>query len=287
MMLKRGMLLVLTSLFVTLPGLTQSNPGPDSIEENPDLVRVNVTVVESRGRPVTGLPQEAFLLFEEGVGQDIEYFSRGDNAPLSIGIVFDVSLRTTDPLNLPLGTAMSRLLLPFVNALNPTAQEEIPMVELEDTTTLVDGAFDMLETLVRDAINPRKVLLLISDARSTRNIDDFNRLRDAIRESDVGLYAIGIADFISTGAGRELIRNVSEETGGQAFFPSAVSELEGVLTRIATELRNQYVLGYRSVNSDTRVASREVEVRLDPSFIDSLGRDPGFRVRYRRRHFAN
>jgi Ca-activated chloride channel family protein len=110
---------------------------------------------------------------------------------------------------------------------------------------------------------------MITDGQDNRSRYTFRNVREYVRESDVQLYAIGIvnsynSEFGMGRSGRALIEELAEMTGGRSFFPDSVFELEDITTRIAVELKNQYVIGYQSSNRDTDGEWRDIDVRLNP-----------------------
>ena len=93
-------------------------------------------------------------------------------------------------------------------------------------------------------------------------------MRNAIKESDVQIYAIGIvssyySDFAQGRSGRSVLEEMTEITGGRAYFPNSVYELEDICTKIALELKNQYVLGYSSRNRARDGHWRKIKVKLN------------------------
>jgi Ca-activated chloride channel family protein len=270
-----------------------------------DYVLVNATVTDRNNRPLTGLSSEHFLVFEDRVEQSIESFSSED-VPLSVGIIFDVSGSMRQKLDVAreaVGTFLrtltpsdEHLLVEFNNSTRITQtfttdisslQNRLVFTPAGGMTALFDAVYRGLEAVARDATNPKKALLLITDGQDNASRYNFGNLRDAVRESDVQIYAIGIVDAFNSGlglgqSGRAILRDIAEETGGLAFFPNSVYELEDIATRISIELKNQYVLGYISTNRETDGDWRNIQVRLDPP----RGLPSGLTVRAKRGYYA-
>jgi len=298
-------------LLTALIASAQETPGEDlqdpefTLPVNVDRVLVNATVTDRNNRPLTGLSREHFRIFEDRVEQQILDFSSED-VPLSVGIVFDVSGSMKQRLDVAreaVGTFLRTLtpsdeylLVEFNNSTRITQTFTTDISRLGNrllvtpaggTTALFDGVYRGLEAVVSDAINPKRALLLITDGQDNASRYNFGNLRDAVRESDVQIYAIGIVDTFNSGlgvgqAGRSLLRQVAEETGGLAFFPNSVYDLEDITTRISIELKNQYLLGYASTNSEADGKWRNIQVRLEPP----RALPSGLTVRAKRGYFA-
>jgi Ca-activated chloride channel family protein len=135
-------------------------------------------------------------------------------------------------------------------------------------TALYDGLYLGLET-VNHGSNPRKALLLITDGEDNHSHYSFSDLREFAKEHDVQIYAIGILDEGSSqgtpysGRGRALLEDLANLTGGRAFFPPSVHDLEQICAEIGVDLKNQYVLGYRSSNRLTDGKWRKIKVKIN------------------------
>jgi Ca-activated chloride channel homolog len=264
-----------------------SNAVQKTIKVDVDLTLVNATVLERiHGRVVTDLKPEHFEVWEDRVQQSIEYFSE-EAAPLSVGMIFDISGSMKEKLNVARDAAVS-----FLRTGNP--DDEFFLVEFnskpdvtQDFTTdinrlrnhlmftpangmtaLFDAVYVGLSKL-KDATNPKKALLLITDGEDNHSRYSFGAVRDYIKEQDVELYAIGIVGDYNSGlamgrTGRALIEELTELTGGRAFFPDSIYELPDICTKIAIELKNQYVLGYRSTNGVKDGKWRRISLKVHP-----------------------
>lgn len=259
---------------------------PASIRIDKTLVQINVTVTDPLNRFVTGLDKEYFRLFEDKVEQQIAQFSSED-APLTVGLVFDTSgsmgsklqksrqaaaafFRTANPedefflvtfndrpeLSVPLTTDIESL------------QNKLTFTQSKGRTALLDGVY-MAMNQMKKARNPRKALLIISDGGDNSSRYTESEIKNAVREADVQIYAIGIYEpMASRGrtseemAGPGLLSEVAEQTGGRAFAVDNLAELPDVAAKIGMELRNQYVLYYTSKNQDRDGKYRRVQVKL-------------------------
>src|SRR4029078_11292782 len=127
-------------------------------------------------------------------------------------------------------------------------QNRLMFTPADGRTALFDAVYLGLEKL-REGTAPKKALLLITDGEDNRSRYSFSNVRDFIKEQDVELYAIGIVSDYNSGlaavrTGRATIEDLTDLTGGRAFFPESIYELPDICTKIAVELKNQYVLGY-------------------------------------------
>ncbi|MBI4472204.1 MAG: VWA domain-containing protein [Acidobacteria bacterium] len=251
-----------------------------------DLVLVTATVTDPQNRFVTGLEQENFQVFEDRVEQKIEYFSSEDVA-LTVGIVFDVSGSMKDKLSTARDAAVT-----FLKTGNPDdeyflvsfasrpevvedfttdisrLQNHLIFTPAKGMTALYDSVYVGLEKL-KDGTNSKKALLLITDGEDNRSRYTFSNVKEFVKEQDVQIYSIGIVNdwnsqLGSGRTGRALVEELSELTGGRAYFPDSVYELEDICTKIAIELKNQYVLGYRSTNEAKNGKWRNLRVRVNP-----------------------
>jgi len=245
-----------------------------------------VSVTDPLGRLVTGLERENFRVFEDGVEQEVVDFSSQD-VPVSIGVIFDMSGSMADKIDKSRQAAVQ-----FFRTANP--QDEFFLVNFNDRaqlvseftssvddlqnrllftsakglTALYDGVYLGLSQM-RGAHNARKALLIISDGGDNHSRYSENEIRRFVREADVQIYAIGL--FEPDGGptpeernGPSLLADLTEMTGGREFTVGNLNELPDIATKISMELRNQYVLGYRSSNAAHDGKWRKIKVKLRP-----------------------
>jgi Ca-activated chloride channel homolog len=273
----------------------QAAPPPDleqgqvpTFRAHTDLVLIPVTITDNVNRFVLGLQKEDFQLFEDGVQQDVSLFS-GEDAPLSVGVVFDKSGSMAYKLASSRDAAAQLL-----KALNP--EDEAFLVEFADAanisvrftprTELIRSAlqsakaggqtalFDAIDTgltEMRDARNSRKAIVVVSDGGDNRSHYTAAQIESLVREADVQIYAMGVFDPVFSSAltpeeisGPRLLSEIATQTGGRAFAASSPADMPSVATRIAVELRNQYVLGYYPKNKARNGKYRNVEVKVSP-----------------------
>jgi Ca-activated chloride channel family protein len=251
-----------------------------------NLVQVPLTVTDPMNRLVTGLEKENFFLYDNNTGQTIKYFASED-APLTIGIVFDLSgsmsskfirarkalqefLRTSNPQDEFFVVGFNDRPAVIVDYTSDPDDVDARMVMLkpENRTALIDAVYLGIDHL-RQAKYERKALLIISDGGDNRSRYTEGELRRVVRESDVQIYSIGIFDSYAPTTeeqnGPDLLKDICEMTGGRLFnVGSDISDLQDIATRISSELRNEYVLGYTPSEVKHDGNWRKLKVRLVP-----------------------
>ena len=272
----------------------QESPGARFNVET-TLVQIPATVTDSSNRFVLGLQKESFHLLEDGVEQTITHFS-GEDAPLSVGLVFDISGSMGDKYRTSLTATLQ-----FLKTMNP--QDEAFLVEFGDKaevtvgfTSRMVGILDRLQAVrpsgltalldaadlalqeMKKAKNPRKAIIIISDGGDNNSKYSAAEIQSLVRAADVQVYAMGVFDaFFLPGLAKEevsgprLLSELAEQTGGRAFTASNPNDLPSVAGRIGIELRNQYVLAYSPKNQDKDGKYRRIEVKVDgPAGVTSL-----------------
>lgn len=269
---------------VTGAASAKARPGA-LIRVNVDLVLVPVTVTDPMNRLVTGLEQEDFKIYENNRQQKITSFASED-APVSIGIIFDLSGSMTSKL-----VRARDSILQFIKTANP--EDEFFVIGFNDRPELIEdftSSTDDIEarlanirsghrTALLDAIyygvekmkeakHQRKALLVVSDGGDNRSRYTEGEVRAQVRESDVEIYSIGIFDpYAATPeerTGPALLNELSEETGGRLYRVDDISEMGDIAEKISTELRNQYVIGYTPADLNRDGKWRKVKVKLEP-----------------------
>ena len=261
-------------------------PHSQALRSDVDVVLVPVTVTDAMNRPVLGLDQEKFQLYEGDEPQHIRYFSTED-APLSIGILLDLSKSMSNKID-----AAREALSEFFKTSNPdddyfvitfadrpqmladaaqsigTIQEKLADAKPAGHTALLDAIYLGL-TRAQHARYHRRALLIISDGGDNCSRYRSREIRSLVQESDVEIYAIGIFDSIfktpEEWAGKRLLTDITEATGGHTVSLGNVGRLPEVAAAISLELRSQYVLGYRPSNAARDGKWRKIMVRLSPS----------------------
>ncbi len=265
--------------------IKQGTPRGD-IRVQSTLVLIPVTVTDPLNRFVTGLDRENFRLFEDKSEQTVTHFASED-APLSIGLVFDISgsmgskleksrqavsqfFKTANPEDeffLVEFNDRPELVVDFTTHLEEI-QNRLTFTQSRGRTALLDAVYMALHTM-KKARNPRKALLIISDGGDNSSRYTESEVKSRVREADVQIYAIGIYEPVASRgrtpeemSGPSLLSEISEQTGGRHFAVDNLNELPDVAAKIGVELRNQYILGYTPSNVERDGKYRKVQVKL-------------------------
>lgn len=273
----------------TKPGKeeAQERRGPANIRIDSTLVLINVTVTDPMNRFVTGLDKDFFKLFEDNAEQQVSQFSSED-APLSVGLVFDASgsmgaklsksrqaagqfFRTANPEDeffLVQFNDRAELMVPFTHN-TEEIQNRLTFTQAKGRTALLDAVYLAIHQM-KKAKNPRKAILLLSDGGDNSSRYTESEIRNLVREADVQIYAIGIFEGMGSRgrtaeemSGPGLLSEIAEQTGGRHFPVENISELPDVAAKIGVELRNQYVLGYSPTNMARDGKYRRVKVKVN------------------------
>jgi Ca-activated chloride channel family protein len=269
-------------IVMVLAGITLS--GQQVFRAGVDLTTFGVTVTDRRGNIVTDLVQDDFAILEDGKAQTIQYFARGDGdagPELHLGLMLDASGSMQADMKLAQGAAIK-----FLNLL-PRAQD-ITLVDFDtevritrypqrDFARLVErirrrkpdgwtALYDALGTYLDGAEQQdgRKILVMYTDGGDTRSALTRSDTLDLLKASQTTVYAIGLVD--NAGSARSqlqmTLRQFAETTGGQAFFPAAMKDVESAYEKVLAEINGQYHLGYVSSNTAADGAWRKVEITV-------------------------
>ncbi|MDH4063413.1 MAG: VWA domain-containing protein [Acidobacteriota bacterium] len=265
-----------------------------------DLVTFGVTVTDRRGNLVTDLTRDDFAIVEDGASQRLDYFSPGSGAEaldeLHVGLMLDTSASMERDLSLARSAAIKFLnLLPQSEDITlvdfdtevrvtrypqrdfPRVVERIRNRTPEGWTALYDALGVYLDGV--DSQPGRPILVLYTDGADSRSNLSFRETLDLLKASQATVYAIGLLDH----GGRERfdsqmrLRAIADATGGEAFFPSALEDLDAAYAKVVEEIGAQYRLGYTSTNQEADGRWRKVEVSV---------KRPGVKVRARKGYFA-
>lgn len=248
----------------------------DRIVINTKLVNLTVSVNDKLGRFVTGFTKEDFEVYDDKVKQDIALFA-DDDAPISMGIVYDVSgsmkpftshslamLRQffenshrEDEFYVYTFNNRVRLVQDFTS-FSEEILNRVFYIKAGGNTALYDAIYMAVEK-VRQGRHQKKVILIFSDGEENSSRYSSRELQSLLRENDVQIYAIGMNED-SGGAGA--LRFISELTGGQAYFPNNQFAAEVTYTKLALMLRRQYILGFYPSNATSELRWHKLDVRL-------------------------
>lgn len=270
------------------PKQSPSRPSPDGpiVKSLTEVVTLSVTVTDPYSRLVTGLDRQNFEIFEDKVKQKIVFF-KDEDVPVSVGIIFDVSGsmkgkldRAREALKAFVQTSHDQddfFLVGFNQRANLVAEftdgesllNKLMLIDTKGQTALYDASYLGLEK-VKQGRHQKRAILLISDGQDNSSRYTYGELRKQLKEANVQIYSIGIVEM-GGGAGGTLdlqgqgiLEEVSQTTGGKAFFPRSAAELEDATTRIALELRHQYSIGYEPTNDKRDGKWRKISVKVNP-----------------------
>jgi Ca-activated chloride channel family protein len=265
------------------PGGSKPEVGGYIFRAESRLVVLHATVLDKSNHFVTNLQRSAFRIYENNVEQSLKLFSRED-VPVSVGIVVDNSGSMRDKRE-----KVNAAALAFVKASHP--QDEVFIVNFNDEAFL-DQDFTNKQDLLQDALKKidqrggtafydalsmsldhliekgqrdKKVILLITDGEDNASQMTFERLLRKAQGIDAAIFTIGLLNEEEHRAARRTKRALSalaEATGGAAFFPKDVGEVDEIAHKVAADIRNQYTLGYTPSNEIQDGSFRQVKVQL-------------------------
>lgn len=250
-----------------------------SLVVNSDLVKLNVTVVDKKGRLVTDLDRDAFSVYDNNQKQTISFFSREDS-PISVGIIFDVSASMSPEKIAHARLALQRFIETssnqdeyFLVAFNERAEvladrtrdadallNRLSGVQPKGRTALYDACYLGLEKVMRGT-HRKRALLLLTDGEDNSSRYKLSELSSLIKESDVSIYAVGMMEDMNIFS-QEMLSDLTALTGGRAFFPDSDEELPETFEKIALELRSQYAIAYRPENLTPDGKLRRIKIKL-------------------------
>jgi Ca-activated chloride channel family protein len=281
----------LVSLFAGAVAAQQPPPVPrPSFRAGVDIVSLNVTVMDPGNRYVTDLDQTDFLVFEDGVKQEVTFFNKRQQ-PVALSLLLDSSASMEDKL-----ATLQKAATEFVRTLKPNDLAQIidfdSRVEIRQPFTgskadLEKAIFDTAaggSTSLHNAIYislkelrkiraqsedevRRQALVVFSDGEDTSSLVSFEEVMDLAKRSETAIYTIALrsTEPSQSKGFREaefVMRQLAQETGGRAFFPSRIEDLAGVYAQIGSELSSQYTIGYTSKNNLRNGAWRRIVVQV-------------------------
>ena len=259
------------------------------LQANVNLVLVPVTVTDAMNHPVLNLQRGDFALYEDGAPQRIRYLSKED-APISVALVLDCSASMKNKIEYE-GQALQEF---FDNA---NSADEYFAVTVSDKPRVIATASDSIGTIqgrlasfpprgrtalfdaiylaiseLRSARYPRRALLIISDGGDNNSRYTRREIKGVIEEADVLSYAIGIFDeepvpllrSIEERMGRDWLSELTDASGGRTIAADDRRKIPEIAAQVSRELRSQYILGYRPINSGRDGKWRKITVHVAP-----------------------
>lgn len=285
------------------PGEIQKGQnGVYTLHENVDEVLLNCTVIDEKGHPVEGLTQADFRVWEDNAPQRVSSFRHGDQ-PVSMGLLIDNSGSMRDKRT-AINNAVINLMresnrqdTAFVVNFNDHAYLDqgftadlvalnrgLSHFDSKGTTALYDAVAASADELSKHAKFPKQVLLIVSDGAD--NASHLTEQKAIQRVQDLGgpvVYSIGLlydADQREFQKAHEALQSLSDDTGGIAYFPASLEEVNSIAADVARDIRNQYTIGYHSTRPPGQGGFRVVHV-------EAYGRRGGkLTVRTRRGYYA-
>jgi Ca-activated chloride channel homolog len=267
-----------------------------------DLVHFGVVVTDKQGAPITGLTPDDFEVKEAGKPQAIKFFAAGDletAPPLHIGFLLDTSGSMEDDIK-DVRTAAIKFLnamdgavditlvdfatevrvARYTSAEYPRLIERIRGRKPDGYTALYDALGVYLDGA--DGQTGQKVLIMYTDGGDSRSVLSQKDVIDLLRASDVTVYVVGYLQHQGSAATaqRQQLDRFAVMTGGQAFFPVSLKEIDKMYEKIQREIAARYSIGYTSTDERTDGAWRRVDVRLKRTELK------GTRLRTRDGYFA-
>jgi Ca-activated chloride channel family protein len=259
------------------------------IRSGVELVSLNVTVTDGAGKYVTGLEQSDFQVFEDGAQQKLSFFSPTQQ-PISLAILLDTSASMEERMGIAQEAAIGftrqlhkddeaevidfdsqvRVLSPFTHD-GASLEKAIRTTTANGSTSLYNAVYIALKDLkkVKAASASdirRQAIVLLSDGDDTSSLIEFDQVLDLAKRSETVIYCIGLRQGeIARREFKEaefVLKQLSNETGGRAYFPTDARELAKIYQSIWDELASQYTMAYSSANPKRDGAWRRVQVRL-------------------------
>jgi Ca-activated chloride channel family protein len=241
-----------------------TTPREERITVNTDLITLSVSVTDKAGRAVPGLNKSNFNIYDDNQLQEIHFFSDED-APASVGIVFDTSGSMSERKIIQAKKALARFIRTskdedefFLIDFNTRARllldrtrdgdavlKKFNYVEPNGNTAFYDAVYLGIEKVTRGS-RARKIVLVISDGEDNESRYTFKELQRRVRETDVIIYAVGFGGYYPIRGinGRDALEELARATGGKAFFPKGAVEMDEAFEKIALEMRRFYSIGY-------------------------------------------
>ena len=282
--------LPLLAAVVAVPmAVVATNAQQPAFRSGIDVVSLNVTVAQGQ-RYVTDLEQGDFNVYEDGVQQNVTFFNK-TNLPIALALLLDTSASMDTKLPTAQEAAIGfakRLrqqdlaeIIDFDNRVNmlqaftnssQDLEQAIRKTSAGGSTSLYNAIYvalkDLKKAVAKNAEEIRRqAIVVLSDGEDTSSLLPFEEVLDLAKRSETAIYSVGLRDNDSGGSktfkeAEFVLRQFSQETGGRAFFPNQLAELNNVYGQIADELSSQYTVGYSSRNPKRDGAWRRIVVRV-------------------------
>lgn len=296
----RSYLVLLSALVIICDGTLSAQQPVDqptpAFRAGVDVVSLNVTVSDLDGRFITNLDQTNFQVYEDGVQQNVTFFTR-TQLPIALAMLIDTSasmdekmataqeaaigfsqrLRPEDLVEIVDFDSRVNILQTFTNDA-VKLEQAIQQTSAGGSTSLYNAIYISLRELskapLRRADVRREAIIVLSDGEDTSSLVTFDEVLEQAKRSETAIYSIGLQsdDSRSRVGFREadfVLRQLAQETGGRAFFPNEVDGLPKIYQEISDELSSQYSVGYISGNPLRNGQWRRIVVRVDRESVEA------------------
>jgi Ca-activated chloride channel family protein len=271
----------------------------DVVKVDTNLVNLSVRVIDRNNRPIGGVRQEDFKVYEDGVLQPIQFFST-EEVPISYGLAVDNSgsMRSQIDKVIEAGKILINTNKPEDETFLVRFIDSEKIETMQDFTSDKERLFDGLDsmyieggqTAIVDAVylaaervasykkgndlndRRRRALILVTDGEDRSSYYRLDQLFAKLREEDVQIFVIGFVNELDKEGGIirkspkdkavDLINRLAKETGGRAFFPTSLSELNDIARDISHDIRTQYTISYSPTNSARDNTFRQIRVAV-------------------------
>src|SRR6202041_1240436 len=265
-------------------GQIERQGGKYTLHEDAYEVRLNATVLDGGGRSIQTLTKDAFTVYEEGIQQTSASF-RHEGLPVSLGLLIDSSGSMYDKR-----AAVDKASLDFVKLSNPDdeeflvdfsweafiaqdftnnidkLQQGLGFIKSSGGTAIYDALVASADYLAKNAKHPKQVLLVVTDGEDNASSATLEQTIRRIQDLDGPvIYCVGLlfgedTDKRESRHARRVLETLAEQTGGAAYFPKSVRDVDAIAAEVAQDIRTQYTISYHSTKSPTLGGYREVHV---------------------------
>src|SRR5580658_3863048 len=266
------------------PGEVTKEHGEYTMRATAYEVKLNASVIDGTGQPVDNLTQDAFHVYEDGVPQTIVGF-RHEDVPVSMGIIIDSSgsmydkRAAVDAASLDLVKLSNRQDEAFLVDFSSEAyidqdftssidklQQGLAYIKSSGGTALYDAVIASADYLAKNAKRTKQVLLIVTDGDDNASSATLEQTIRRVQDLDgPQIYCIGLLfgeDVTHSEArhSREVLSELASQTGGLAYFPRSLKEVDGIAHEVAQDIRQQYTIEYRSTKSPELGGYRQIHV---------------------------
>jgi VWFA-related protein len=257
-------------------------------------VRLNATVLDSDGRSILTLNKDDFKVYEDGVPQTINSF-RHEDLPVSLGILIDSSGSMYDKRSAVEQAALDLIRLSnkedeafvvdfsweafidqdFTNDIDKLRQG-LSYIKSSGGTAIYDALVASADYLTKNAKHPKQVLLVVTDGEDNASSASLEQAIRRIQDLDGPvIYSVGLlfgqdTDKRESRHAKRVLETLSEQTGGAAYFPRSIKEVDSIAAQVAQDIRTQYTIAYHSTKSPTLGGYRQVHVEAKAKSMGKL-----------------